>query len=305
MNTIDTTYDEELIFYKRHTVRLKPNDQIGMNETFYINSKLEENSKENILHCFAFGESLWNKNWSLEKEYSAYISFNFILEGELLIKTKDSQFTAVPGDLLIARRSPLLMQAGPNSKVKKYCLLLSNTLIQSAICDLLAPYDPSIIKLSIPEKIATLLEKIGNTIKNNPSKKNLELLLFEFLQEIRSQRSLVNKFPPTLETALSIIRKNAYKITRYELSVQCNVSLRTLTRTFAQYLQTSPGQYIIKCRMEKAATMLSFSNEPIKNIADECGFSSPMFFAREFKQHYNCTPKEFRKKHLKSVTSIA
>ena len=109
-----------------------------------------------------------------------------------------------------------------------------------------------------------------------------------------------NKFPPTLENALSIIRKNAYKISRYELSLQCNVSLRTLTRLFSQYLNTSPGQYIIKCRLEKAETMLSFSKDSIKSIAHECGFSSPMFFAREFKQHYNCTPKELKKNHLKS-----
>lgn len=302
MNTIEpTTFNEELVFYPRHIVKLKANGELGMDETFYINSGLQETAQENILHCFAFGESLWNCNWKLEKEYSRYISFNFILEGKLIIKTKDSEFVASQGDLLIARRIPLTMETPSKSKVKKYCLLLSNTLIQSAICDLLAPCDPSVIKLSMPEKISSLLEKIGNTIKNNPSKTTLELLLFEFLQEIRQQRTLTNKFPSTLETALSIIRKRAYKISRCELSEQCNVSLRTLTRMFSQYLNTSPSQYIIKCRLEKAASMLSFSNEPIKNIADECGFSSPMFFAREFKQHYNCTPKEFKKKHLKNA----
>ena len=49
--------------------------------------------------------------------------------------------------------------------------------------------------------------------------------------------------------------------------------------------------------IEKAAGMLESTDEPIKNIADECGFSTPVFFAREFKQHFNSSPSFYRKQN--------
>ena len=47
---------------------------------------------------------------------------------------------------------------------------------------------------------------------------------------------------------------------------------------------------------EKAQQMLCISN--IKQIAYEAGFSSPMFFSREFRQHYGMTPSAFRHKQF-------
>ena len=300
MDTKDTELQETRIFFHPHRTFRRGNDGgIGMDETFYINSDLPESAKDNILHCFAFGVSRWGANWCIKKEYGRYISFNFILEGSTIIQTRDQTVTLKPGDLLIARRTPLLMRTPPGGMTRKYCLLLSNTLIQSAICDFLSPADPGVLHISKPEKLTGVLEEIGNGIKNGLSRRKLDMLIFEFLQELREERSRQGEFPPLLEKALAILRKNDFRISRFELSRQCNVSPRTLSRLFAKSLNTSPGQYIIRCRLEKAANMLSLSSEPIKNIASECGFSSPMFFAREFRQHYQCTPTAFRKQRRK------
>lgn len=213
----------------------------------------------------------------------------------MIIQTRESTMQVSAGDLLIARRSPLVMRTPPGGMAQKYCLLLSNTLIQSAICDLWGHNDPCVLHLPEPEKIGSILEKIADYIKHGSSREQLEQLLFCFLQEVCRQHQQREKAPPLLEKAQSILRSKDYRISRAELAELCQVSPRTLTRVFARYLNCSPGQYIIRCRLEKAVRMLSFSSEPIKTIAAECGFSSPMFFAREFRQHYSCTPTAFRR----------
>lgn len=305
MDTNDTSVPTGEIFFRPHrTYRCNAEGELGMDETFYMNEDLPDTALENILHCFAFGISRWGSSWYINKEYGRYISFNFFLEGGVIIQTRESTMQVRAGDLLVARRSPLVMRTPPGGMAQKYCLLLSNTLIQSAICDLLGHNDPCVLHLAEPEKIGAVLEKIGEYIKNGTSREQLERLIFSFFQEVCRQHHQREKAPPLLEKVQSILRKTDYRISRAELAELCQVSPRTLSRFFARYLDCSPGQYIIRCRLEKAARMLSFSSEPIKTIAAECGFSSPMFFAREFRQHYCCTPTAFRRQENKKQKEL-
>ena len=296
MDTKDpNTANREILFTPWHSLRKKSNGEIGMEETFYMNKDFAEQAEERLLHCFAFGVSRWGGDWCIEKEYARYISFNFFIEGGVIIRTQKETIRTVPGDLLIARRSPLTMRTPPGGSARKYCLLLSNTAIQSAICDFLLPHDPGVLHMKEPQKIISCLENIRDYIKNGTLKQELEALLFAFLLEVQEQSLKRDMPPPLLEKAMKLLRQNDFKISRDELAKVCNVSPRTLTRIFDRHLNCPPGQYIIRCRLEKAARLLSISNEPVKNIADECGFSSPMFLAREFRKHYQCTPTEFRK----------
>ena len=300
MDTKDTCGSADEIFFRPHrTYRCNADGETGMDETFYMNEDLPSSTLGNILHCFAFGISRWGSNWSINKEYGQYISFNFFLAGGVIIQTRESTMEVRSGDLLIARRSPLVMRTPPGGMAQKYCLLLSNTMIQSAICDLWGHNDPCVLHPAEPEKIGSALEKIAEYVKKGDSRKQLELLIFAFLQEVCRQHRQREKIPELLEKAQSILKKEDYRLSRAELADRCQVSPRTLTRIFARCLNCSPGQYIIKCRLEKAARMLSFSSAPVKTIAAECGFSSPMFFAREFRQHYHCTPTAFRRRENK------
>ena len=297
MNTKDSVSPEKEIFFRLHrTCRHKSDGTIGMDETFYMNNDIPDDAGKNLLHCFAFGISRWGSSWQITKEYGKYISFNFFLEGGVIIQTSESTFQLQSGDMLIARRTPLVMRTPPGGMARKYCLLLSNTLVQSAICDSLSPRDPVILHMNEPEKIAVALEAIGEYVRTGSSRRELESLIFNFLQELRQQHQYRDKTSGLLEKAQFIMQKSNFCISRFELAQQCGVSLRTLTRVFDRHLNCPPGQYIIRCRMKNAARMLCLSDEPIKNIAAECGFSSPMFFAREFRQHYHCPPTVFRKK---------
>jgi AraC-like DNA-binding protein/mannose-6-phosphate isomerase-like protein (cupin superfamily) len=47
-------------------------------------------------------------------------------------------------------------------------------------------------------------------------------------------------------------------------------------------------------RLEHAAHLLKSSSETIENVAEQSGYANISFFYRAFKQHYGCTPSEYR-----------
>lgn len=57
----------------------------------------------------------------------------------------------------------------------------------------------------------------------------------------------------------------------------------------------TPHNYIILKRIEKARTLLTETNLPIKQIAYDCGYPDELYFSRIFKKNMNCSPKEYRK----------
>jgi AraC-like DNA-binding protein len=289
--------EDKVFFTPRHIVHKNNNGETGLEETFYLNNDPPEAADRNIFHCFAFGVSFWGGDWSIRKEYKRYISLNFFLEGSVFLQTGKETLQVKAGDMMVGRRTSMTMRTPAGGMAKKYCLLLSSNLTQSALCDMLTPKDPAVLTMNDPAKIIKLLENIYTLIKNGSSRQELDCAIFIFLQEVQNQH--LRQLPPAnlLDKALHILRKSDLKLSCAELAAQCNTTPRTLTRIFTRHLNISPGQYIIKCRLEKAAGMLESTDEPIKNIADECGFSTPVFFAREFKQHFNSSPSFYRKQN--------
>lgn len=67
------------------------------------------------------------------------------------------------------------------------------------------------------------------------------------------------------------------------------------TRSFNAYCQETPLQFLWRLRVERAARMLVFvQDDPITDIAIDCGFSCSQTFSRSFRQRFRTSPREFR-----------
>ncbi|MCA5003737.1 helix-turn-helix domain-containing protein [Sphingobacterium bovistauri] len=75
-----------------------------------------------------------------------------------------------------------------------------------------------------------------------------------------------------------------------------NCSKRTLFRFFETYCHRTPGEYILHERMALARNLLLRPDNNISSVAFTAGFTSLSYFAKQFKLHNNCTPREFIKK---------
>lgn len=71
---------------------------------------------------------------------------------------------------------------------------------------------------------------------------------------------------------------------------------------FKQQVGMSCTDFIIHYRLSKACEFLVQSQLPILEIATNCGFNNLSNFNRQFKNHYQMTPSQYRKNFLKPLS---
>ena len=107
----------------------------------------------------------------------------------------------------------------------------------------------------------------------------------------RSQSSVIEDCKGYIETNL---RKNI-RIT--EIGPAIGVSRSYLSHRFKEEEGITVQEYIVKRKCLHAANMLRHSDYPIAMISEFFCFSSPGYFGKCFREIYNLTPKEYRKKY--------
>ena len=98
-----------------------------------------------------------------------------------------------------------------------------------------------------------------------------------------------------IENSLNYI--NAHLDESIRVSVLADMdymSLSAYNKVFAQIMGMSPGEYILKQKIEKAKEMLTETELAVTDIAYKLGFSSSQYFATVFKRFCCETPKVYR-----------
>lgn len=91
------------------------------------------------------------------------------------------------------------------------------------------------------------------------------------------------------------------KITLEVLAQRFNCSQSLLIKSFKKEYDTTIMKELMEVRLLKAEEHLKKSRIPLKEIADECGFSDQNYFSKVFAAKYGCSPSEYRKKLNKVV----
>jgi AraC family transcriptional regulator len=87
-----------------------------------------------------------------------------------------------------------------------------------------------------------------------------------------------------------------------ELSLDDLATLSTLSKShflklFSASLDMTPMAYLTHIRLQNAKKMLLSHKLTITDISRQCGFNSPSYFSKIFKNSYNETPKEFQQRN--------
>lgn len=75
------------------------------------------------------------------------------------------------------------------------------------------------------------------------------------------------------------------------------LSVSQLNRKFKSTMNSSPINYLLKVRIEKAIERLLKTDETITEIAFACGFNNQTYFNRQFKKINGLSPRDYRKKY--------
>jgi len=103
------------------------------------------------------------------------------------------------------------------------------------------------------------------------------------------------KYEMRAKEILSYIHENfSESITVDRLSKHANISRTECFRSFKQFTNKKPVEYINEYRLYRAAKMLMESGLSITEIALRCGYNNSAYFGKQFKRAYGVSPGNYR-----------
>jgi AraC-like DNA-binding protein len=102
--------------------------------------------------------------------------------------------------------------------------------------------------------------------------------------------------PPTEFGPVLAYLRDHYRapITNQQLARLAHMSVRAFERKFRASFHLTPQKYLRKLRMHMACRALVYTNQPLANVALDCGFVDQSHFSREFRRQFGRTPRDYR-----------
>ena len=135
--------------------------------------------------------------------------------------------------------------------------------------------------------------RIQESNTNEELKENLHLAAEQMASEIFSFKGM--RHASALRKAQRYIWKNLErKVNLEEISKVAGLSAPYFSTIFKEEMCENFSSYINRLRVEKAATLLTETRNPIKTIAKNCGFEDQSWFSKIFKKITGITPGKYR-----------
>ncbi|MGJ3238023.1 MAG: AraC family transcriptional regulator [Anaerolineae bacterium] len=178
------------------------------------------------------------------------------------------------------------------------------------ICDnvLLSPDLPSTTLVSQQniKSVVRQLEQWGRNLYRDKQQSHLtlkgllaNLLSNYFLTQSPSQDDAI---PAWLQMVCNEMQDRANIIEgRDALLRLANRTPEYIGRSFKQYLNMTPSQFLNNLRLDYAADLLLHTNQSPTDICFEVGFGNLSHFYHLFKDRWQCSPNQYRKQHQQAL----
>lgn len=149
-------------------------------------------------------------------------------------------------------------------------------------------------KSLIPEQIVTVLTALVAHLDAEGSEASFpEEVIIESEEEVIPLPHTASSH--IVSSAITFIEKNySLAVGLQETARHLEISESHLSRLFKEETGLSFIQYLNAVRINKAAVMMKDSSKNINDIATGCGFPTPGYFSKIFKQFSGYTPTAYR-----------
>jgi AraC family transcriptional regulator len=124
----------------------------------------------------------------------------------------------------------------------------------------------------------------------------LESLCVELLDATAADFAAAHGRPPRwLRSARELIREEcASDLGLARIAAEVGMHPVSVTRAFRRHFRCTPGDYLRRCRLSRAAAMLADTDAPLSLIAQACGFFDQAHLTRCFVAGYGLPPARYR-----------
>lgn len=111
---------------------------------------------------------------------------------------------------------------------------------------------------------------------------------------------------PALERAAGFMARNFHQsLSMEDVAKQAGISLRALHYTFQRELQRTPGQHLLRLRLDRARELVEGGTRKMGEVAVECGFLTLRNFHRSFVRAFGLPPAALRNRKKRGATGPA
>jgi transcriptional regulator GlxA family with amidase domain len=121
------------------------------------------------------------------------------------------------------------------------------------------------------------------------------MILLKSENHVNIRKYLSEIFAPINLQLRETVENNIFSaLTIDQLAYLCNMSLSTFKREFKKAYNQTPARYIKHQRLDKAAILLTTSEQQIGEIAFICGFHDVTTFSSVFSKKFGIPPSSYR-----------
>lgn len=211
---------------------------------------------------------------------------SFCSEGKITYTTNGRQAVSDEGHAVILPKSQSYSLHGDKTGI----FPVINFDCIGFLCD-------EVISLPIqnPETYIKDFEKMKALSLFEENRAKMMSVFYGILHRLSTESTVHNVILP----AIKYIERNYQnpKLSNAELAEKCSISEVYFRKIFTETYKTTPKQFIVDIRINKAKQLLSDGFIKVGAVAGLCGFSNQYHFCRLFKEKTGLTPTEYAKQN--------
>ncbi|RMD78886.1 MAG: AraC family transcriptional regulator [Lentisphaerae bacterium] len=250
--------------------------------------------------------------WAWKQQAGVFTGFNlwFIRKGKGSIRTGGRLIEFLAGDCLLLRMwETQEARHDPGNPITVPFILFDILDCQGqSLAHRWNP--PLIVRQPRPDFFDELMDHSITAFQHNDIPQCifwLKAALNEYLQRNRYARNTKLKpFQIQLieEICLHIRQRPHHRFTLRELAAECGYHPDYFAKLFKRIMGISPGEYMIRSRLQEADSLLLFSNYTISQIAQILGYPDEFTFSHQFRSRRGISPSQYRKLLLTGDSTV-
>ena len=271
--------------------------QVRDTRYFFLNLAPKKSAAISIV---AGGRERCNPDYQIKRQHFRYHTLEYVAEGYGRICMNGKQHDLRPGSLYTyAPHTRCEINTDPQRPMLKYFISVQSSEISQIFKKAGIPFG-RVIYLPAHGEIHGTIESLiyegrqqGN-IEKSICMHLFEILLLKIRRSLRVSRGRYNETHSLKnyhQCKALIDAENERLHTLNDVARASGIDASSICRLFRRYLGTSPYQYLLRQKMNRAASILLTEDCLVKQVAERVGFPDPYHFSRCFKAIHGIPPK--------------
>ncbi|MGM9903384.1 AraC-like ligand binding domain-containing protein [Enterococcus sp. 10A9_DIV0425] len=273
-----------------------------MEKAIFLKNEHQPVSQELYFDFCGFSKTLPFHSFgpAIRQDYILHI----VMEGKGIYRVKNQQYHLKKGDLFLIRPGDSTFYLADGEDPWVYCWISFGGVVADKIIQhsLFKEDQYTMVSSEISKYVSIILACMNYSPKNLADELQLNALTYQLLALLLEDGGYIrlgeqkNYSALAVATVQYIEEHYAQQLTVEEIAQHLAVNRSHLSRVFKNHLGISIKEYMIGVRINRAAFLLSLTEDSVENIAYQVGFNSLVVFSRMFKKFTGETATSYRKR---------